>query len=1103
MIATTTIDQVHELPIEQVIEKYVTLKKTGASYRACCPIHNENTPSFYVTPAKNIFKCFGCGAGGDAIKFVMLLQSLSYPDAIKAIAQDHGIEIVETEGKGKTPEQLSEEALMHEWLIKAETKYRQELVTRPSVVRYLYGRGFWRSTLIAWQFGVVPDWRVIVPDMISAGKFEIGEKAGLVKKGNANQWDVMHHRITIPIHNTRGEIIGFVGRLHKELYGPKDEPHDVGKYMNPPQTALYDKSKNLFGLYQAIRAKAFQTHGMAVLVEGNLDVIKLHQHGWTNAVGTGGTALTTAQAKELWRFTKTVLILRDGDKAGREAIKKDIPILLAQQFTVYVVELPEGQDPDSLFTRTHHLPCDFIYHVTRVLSNYNAGVEYMANILFGDAGTNAAERAKAIEQITELLALIGNIVVRDQYIKNICKAWKVKPVEFTKPVATIIQKRADEREAERLAKLPDDPNHGLPHWVNLKDLQREGFVQLANHTTDHTAGIYFINEKNRNLYRVTNFTIKPLYHIFEQSNNRRLIEVDNTHRSSVVEMPTQATVNQGSFEAELMNKGNFMCNEFMARSEFKRIIAWMVSTMPIAYELKTLGWQPEGFFAYSNAVYHEGNLHQYDEMGMINIEDKHYMSLGNSKIHRDERLIDNPYENDLYLKLTPPREGIDFETWANLFTGSYGSNAPFGIAFVFLTLFKDIVTRIAKMPLLYCYGQKGSGKSEFAESILHLFFSGKDGEGNLMRGFNMNPGQSTHFSFFNRVERFRNCPMVCNEFDENTNEPWKTGTLKASYDGEGREVGEGSTGKAKKTKIQKVNCTLIPVGQYLATKDDAAVSSRSIPCNFSLERLKNLTIEQTDMHTRLKDEEKTGLCFLLTDLLKHRPEVQKQLPKTFSQVQADIMDQMRKEGYRIEARLISNNSIMLAITKVIAELGIKLPYTYQQFYDQTIERMIKHNQALKDNSIVGQFWKSVEVLFDSGLLRNGEQLVVRIFPAGIDIKEGGKVSKKEVPGGEVLLIRLSNVYSVYAKYHRERTGQAAQNEETIVMYLKEQTYFIGLTPSETFSDKRTSAYAFNYTAMKDMGIVLEKFSKEEAVTQPNVNNFIEPIPAGGTDDMPF
>lgn len=1054
MLSNSTLDQVRELPIEQVIGRYVDLKPAGTHrLKACCPLHGENTPSFTVEPSKDHFHCYGCGKAGDAIAFVMEHDNLPFLEAVKSIAQQHGIEIVETETKGKTEEQKKDEQVMLDLMRIAQNKYRSALDEKPQHMNYLLGRNLTTATILQWQLGLCPDWKVVTPDIVNAGRFKLAETCGLVRSKESSVYDYMHHRITIPIHDKSGQLIGFGGRVMPGA--------DGAKYMNPPDSPLYDKSKILFGLDKAI--KALKVHGMAVLVEGYMDVIKMHQHGWNNAVATCGTALTEAQAKQLKRYTDTVMIMRDGDKAGLAAIKKDIPILLTQQFTVYVCELPKGHDPDSLFD------C-YWQDVYGVVSNYKDAIEYLCEEFFFQAEGSISAIANAVERTAELIALINNQVRREQYVKVIAKKHKQKETDFNKLIARVVQRREDERRAKEQAQLPDE-SEKLPQWVDRKRLEADGFIQLNHNTTGYKAGIYF-NEESY-LYPVTNFTIEPLYHIYDSTNNRRLVKIDNTHRSSVVEVPTQAMVNQGSFEAEMMNKGNFMCYETLSKRQFKRIVAWLLS-MPIAYELKTLGWQPEGFFAYSNAVYHDGALHQYDEMGMIRVEDKHFLSLGNSKIHHDERQIDNPYENDLYLKYVQPREGINFERWAQLFTDSYAEHAPFGIAFTFLTLFKDIVTRFAKMPLLYCYGQKGSGKSSMAESILHLFFSGKDADGNLMRGFNMNPGQSTPFSFFNRVERFRNCPMLCNEFDENTNENWKTGTLKAAYDGEGREVGDGETGKKRKTKIQKVQGTMMVIGQYLASKDDAAVSSRSIPCNFSLERLKTITQEQNEAHAQLKKEEHRGLCFLLIDLLKMRPEVQKRLPANFGDIQAAIMKRMQLNAMRIEARLISNYSLILAATKTVLDLGLPLPYTYDQFFELAVDRMVKHNQALKDTSIIGQFWKSVEVMFDKGIISSGNQILISVYPAGIRIKEGEHVRNEEDVRGSVLLMRFDNVYSEYAKFHRERTGQAPQNDRTLLDYLKEQSYFIGLVPTATFNDKRTSAYAFNYEAMQQMGIVLEK-----------------------------
>lgn len=950
-----------------------------------------------------------------------------------------------------------------------------------SALQYLLTRNFKKSTIIQWQLGLCPDWKVYTPQAIASQHYTLAEKAGLVKQSNGSSYDVLHHRITIPIHNAQGKLVGFAGRVLPGTDGPK--------YINPTNTPLYNKDKILFGLHLA--RKGFQAHGMACLVEGYLDVIKLHQHGWTNAIASCGTALTEGQAKELKRYTDTVLILRDGDKAGRAAAEKDISILAAEQFTIYLCMLPDGEDPDSLFDNPDK--------ARTTLATYVDAIEWLCE-KYLKAATGPSEMASSIDRVVKLLALITSQSRRELYIKTLCKAknpYNLKPADLAKPLDRYFKDQQAQAEANALD--DEDISNKLPAWVNKNQLFENGFVQLPEQTKTHAPGIYVLEGKQ--LDRVTNFTITPLYHIYESSNNRRLVEVNNGYRTSVAEIPTNALVTQNIFETELLNKGNYITLHSFNKRTFKQLTGWLSNKMPIAYELKTLGWQPEGFFAFSNACVHDQQLVEYDELGMIKIEDKHYMSLGNSKIHRDERQDSNPYENDLFLKYVPkPATGnqqpvTDFSTWATLFHTAYPDHAAYGIAFTFVTLFKDLITRTAKMPMLYCYGQKGSGKSSMAESITWLFFSGKDSEGKLIKGYNLNPGQGTPFSFFNRIERFRNCPILFNEFDENVIEDWKFGTFKAAYDGEGREVGDGDTGKKRKTKIQKVQGTLIIVGQYLSVRDDGSVASRSIPCQFSLERMKNLTDAQVKSFNQLRAAEDSGISYILTELMQLRPYVQKHFATEYSTMQVTLMEETRKAGHRVEARLISNYSLILAATKIMADCKIQLPYSFDDFYTQAKARMLGHNRMLKDNNIVNQFWKAIEVLFDMGKVRLGYEIIVRTIPtvAGIDIKEEGTVKKKYFDNTtRVLLVRFSNLYSAFAEYNRQR-GSTTQGEETILMYLKEQGYFVGLTPTETFNDKRTSAYVFNYDAMESLGIVLEKNHSEPKQQEP----------ATHTDDLPF
>lgn len=943
----------------------------------------------------------------------------------------------------------------------------------------LYERNLKRKTIIEWQLGVCPDWQVMAPELINSGKYKLAETCGLLRSGNGKTYDYFNHRITIPIHNLQGRVVGFGGRLI-----PKLSSQEGPKYLNSPGydernstgNPIFHKSKILFGLHKAI--PNFEKLGGACLVEGYFDVIKLHQRGWTNTIASCGTALTEEHAKLLKRYTDTVFIMRDGDNAGRKAIIKDIQVLVPQQFKIYVIALPDGEDPDTFFDRYNH-------DVFPVLEKYQDGIEWLADhyLAEGIASGEPSLIAEGIEKVVNLLADITNQVRRDQYVKTICKRNELKQITvLTKPLTALLQRRA--QEAEEAAAADDDEEEKIPAWVDKKFFQEWGFAQLTQATKGFKLGVYF--PAAYGVFPATNFVIKPLYHIYEQSNNRRLVEVFNGKRTAVVELPSQALVTKSVFESVLTDKGNYDCDYEFGAKQFAKLKAWLKNEMPIAYELKSLGWQPEGFFAFANAVYDPstGELHEYDDNGMIKIGDTNYLSPGNSRIHRDERQTDNPYENDLYLKYVKPKKSLTFSEYAQLFSDVYKDHAPYGLAFAFITLFKDIATTIAKMPIQYYYGPKGSGKSAMGESITWLFFSGKNGEGKLINALNLNPGQCTPFSFFSRLERFRNCPVLLNEFDENMIEDWKFGTLKASYDGEGREVGDGTSFKNRKTKIQKVLGTIILLGQYPSMRDDGSVNSRSVSQYFDLNRINNLTQQEVDNLKYLQHLEDEGLSYLLLELLQHRPKVAESLKGFFNKTHSKLTEDTRKAGHKIEARLLNNYSLTLAAIQCMEHVGLHLPFTYASVYDQVFEQVINHNKLLKDNSAIHQFWKAVEVLFDRGVISDGLHLKVRT-ERSLRIKKGESTEEKTfAEPKQILTVRFSNLYSEYAKFSRERTGKAALPEDTILMYMKEQPYFIGTVPVAYWNDKRTSGYAFDYDMMESYGIVLQKNDSQSGEGTP-------------------
>ena len=342
MISDNTIQEIKErIDIVEVVGDFVDLKKSGSSYKALSPFTSEKTPSFFVSPSKQIFKCFSTGKGGDAIEFLKEVESMSYVEALKYLAEKYGVEIDEVDNY--SPQNTEKESLFiitsksNEFFIKnLESKDGQNFAKT-----YLDHRGF--SSDMIKEFGIgysSKDWNSLFNYLTENGYEEdLIEKAGLIIKKNNKKYDRFRNRLMFPIHNLSGKVIAFGARQIKE---DKKQP----KYINSPETNLYVKSDVLYGLYQS--KNDIRKEDKCILVEGYTDVISLYQIGIKNVVSSSGTSLTNNQIKLISRYTKNITILFDGDEAGLSASLRGMNLILENDLNVKIVSLPENEDPDSL-----------------------------------------------------------------------------------------------------------------------------------------------------------------------------------------------------------------------------------------------------------------------------------------------------------------------------------------------------------------------------------------------------------------------------------------------------------------------------------------------------------------------------------------------------------------------------------------------------------------------------------------------------------------------------------------------------------------------------------------------------------------------------------
>ncbi len=334
--------------IYEVVKDHVDLTKRGANYTGCCPFHDEKTPSFSVSPVKGIYKCFGCGASGNAITFIMEKKKLEFPDAVRTLADKFNLTLEETHDREEDKIVKEKRLTMIDMNKGALGRWQKAFYDLPkehwaSVASLQKQRMLTRESIAEFQIGYAPDeWRFITKHIVDGGFYEFGNEMGLISRNDkGDTYDFFRNRIIFPIHDMRGQIIGFCGR--KAFDNNEDR---APKYINSKESMLYKKNSVLYGIFQA--QSEIRKQGVAIVVEGQVDVIMMHQAGIKNTVCPGGTALTAKHAEILKKMCKKVILMFDGDKAGKEATLKAIDVLIEQELNVVVVPIRDNDDPDVL-----------------------------------------------------------------------------------------------------------------------------------------------------------------------------------------------------------------------------------------------------------------------------------------------------------------------------------------------------------------------------------------------------------------------------------------------------------------------------------------------------------------------------------------------------------------------------------------------------------------------------------------------------------------------------------------------------------------------------------------------------------------------------------
>jgi DNA primase len=1066
MIKETSIDDVRNADAVQVISHFLPdLKRAGAVYQCKSPFTNEKSASFTVFPRTNTFKCFSGGSGGDAIKFVQLYKRVSFTEAVETIASICNIVLQH--------EEVSED-------VKRKQDYKQELFDLTSLVANKYSgeliklddahwvkkmiaeRQINQETIAAFGIGYAPaDFKFLTNPIIESAKLELGTTTGLITSKDGKTYDFFRDKLIFPIHDAKGNVVGFGGRRSNEADGPK--------YINSKDSDVYKKSSVLYGLYQG-KAEIAKAR-TAILVEGYTDVTAMHQNGCEIAVANCGTAaMSPVQCSLLSRIANHIIICRDNDgselsesgqfQKGIGAMMKDINILLAANFKVSVMILPEGEDPDSFSRKTENAKEYFLNK-----DNHEDAVIWKTMKLKNRAANDPDAISEMVTEVAEMLFQIKDDVKRGHYLEIVRKLIKQPAKVLKDKIQSFVAVAEKKSEVSGSADNKDAEKMGLPDGADFSMYMTKGFVEHGN-------SIYFRGRER--FFMGTNFRITPLFFVKGQQENKRLCEVTFLNGiKRVIDFDVEDFITMAKFEAKLLKIDSLFFSPDVSVNHFKLYKNSILGNFIIANEVKTLGWTEQGFFAFADCIFKDGVIKRVNNYGIVQLDNlakpeltedekiyfddvDHYYLPSSSVMYKTALEGDDPYENDRYL--TFKKSPIHINTWFKQIGIVYGKKSYSAISFALASLFKDLfMSKLDFFPILFLSGEKGSGKTIFAESVAELFVQNQ-------KGFDLNA--STPVAFHRRLSRLKNCPTVLEEFNDNLPSNIKQ-SIKGSFNGFGREMGK-ATGD-NRTTTTKVNCSLIILSQYLSSWDDNSITSRSVIEHF-IKPQEAYTEEQKENYATLKKWQKVGLNSMLCDILIYRQKMEEEVLPTYTKIMNSFIKELKGKDY--QERMLQNYALLLTPIAILQEL-FEFPFAYEDIKEHFKNAILDSSDLIIESEGLAEFWRVLEFLLDTHRIKENKEFKVDV-PAEVPVQ--GRKGEPVIPWKNddrkrLLFLRLNAVHQLYHKEVSTREGVDVIGENTLKNYFKSKKYFIGSVKSMRFEDTSTSAYVFDYDMMINGGIL--------------------------------
>lgn len=1017
-------EKILDLDIVAVIGKYTTLKKAGVNYKGLCPLHNEKTASFTVSPGKNRWHCFGCGKGGSIIDFIIEKKGLSFIDAIKDLASEYNIDLPEeniTEGEKKV--RLSREPLFkaneiaarhyHENLFKPENK---------KALDYVLSR-WTKETIKFFQIGYASaSWDEFLKfARTSALDDKILLEAGLIKeKQKGGYYDFFRNRIIFPLQNKLGREIAFTGRILPENNSTaaagtqiKKGNSKEAKYLNTPETDIYNKGNVLYGLNLAL--KSIREKQFAYLVEGNPDVIRLQEININNVVAPMGTGLTPAQVKLLKPLIKSIHIIGDNDPAGQKAMIRAAEIFINEGIPARIIFLPDSEqkeDPDSFFKSEEQ----FNDYVKKQSPDYiSLKVEQYIT-----CKEDQAFKAEKFEEICKMIMKF-NQSLRDVYIEEFSKM--IKPKKRWEDKLKELSNIYDEESEKQSTAHSKEPDAGGADYFGF-------YEDPHGYKFDHNGAKVL----------KSNFILTPLYHIKSTLNAKRIFKIKNEFgQTDLIEFLQSDLVSIKSFRQKLGSHGDYVW--WGSETEFHNLTRLIFRDVPTCLEITQLGWQKQGFFAWANGIY-DGKFVEINEYGMIEHKGITYWIPWLSSFHipKGNSFID---QRNFVHKTISEFTTSDFLT---KFETVFGENGMISIAWYIATLFSDHIFNTLKFfPVLNFYGPTKTGKSRLAQTITSFF-----GESNNGKSYHID----TLVGLSSYVALFSNACVLIDEFENPKSSLDKDQQNKIMF----LKNLHGRIGRTKGSKEGPTETSAVDAGVILCGEEkpiiNIAILNRTIhlcfyKTDFSQEELENFE--------DLRKTSETGLTHITHEFLSHRSYFIDNYYNNFNKISEKIKTMM--DGVILNSRVIDNWSLIIAAFSVMED-KIILPFNSQKLIEVSVGLIKNQHKELNESNDVSNFWHVVEYLYQKGYIL--EKKHFKIVWADTNTTN----EYKTIYANDILYIRHNFITDLYIKYGPE-IGIKVRDSNTIKDYIRQdKNAFIEIKKSCRIGLEINNAYAFYYSKIK-------------------------------------